>query len=232
MFTAVPFDNVHDCVYFTFSRTIGPNSQSIDTQDVPPALVLGSRSRSEAATTAIEPYDATPTKTTEDNPPTQFEAFEYQDLANVAETVKGAFDDLTGVSPLWFSVEKDGGDMGRNSFSRKRGDGRIGGGGNYVMFGDWRVEESLVDVFENQPQAQSDKQVLCYPMLHKIYQPRRKTLLPACNHNKNPFQKNVLLIGHVILRHPRDAWPTSRRETLKTVYMIWHVRICFSFLVT
>ncbi|CAM9498255.1 unnamed protein product [Ectocarpus sp. 4 AP-2014] len=96
MFTAVPFDNVHNCVYFTFSRTIGPNSQSIDTQDVPPALVLGSRSRSEAATTAIEPYDATPTKTTEDNPPTQFEAFEYQDLADVAKTVKGAFDDLTG----------------------------------------------------------------------------------------------------------------------------------------
>ncbi|CAM9372053.1 unnamed protein product [Ectocarpus sp. 12 AP-2014] len=96
MFTAVPFDNVHDCVYFTFSRTMGPISQSIDTQDVPPALVLGSRSRSEAATTAIEPCDATPTKTTEDNPPTQFEAFEYQDLADVAKTVKGAFDDLTG----------------------------------------------------------------------------------------------------------------------------------------
>ncbi|CAM9148892.1 unnamed protein product [Ectocarpus sp. 13 AM-2016] len=96
MFTAVPFDNVHDRVYFTFSRTMGPISQSIDTQDVPPALVLGSRSRSEAATTAIEPSDATPTKTTEDNPPTQFEAFEYQDLADVAKTVKGAFDDLTG----------------------------------------------------------------------------------------------------------------------------------------
>lgn len=131
---------------------------------MPPALVLGFRSRSEASTTAIESYNATPTKTTEDSPPTQFEAFEYQDLADVAETVKSAFDDLTGVSPLWFSVEKDGGDMGRNSFARKRGDGRSGGGGNYVMFGDWRVEESLVDVFENQPQAQSDKQVLCYPM--------------------------------------------------------------------
>ena len=80
--------------------------------------------------------------------------FRAKDLADVAETVKTVFDDLTGVSPLWFSVEedKDAG-AGRNSHGGERG------GGGYEMFGDWRVEESLVDVFENFPQAGSDKQV-------------------------------------------------------------------------
>lgn len=78
-------------------------------------------------------------------------------MAEVAETVKNAFDDLTGVSPLWFSVEKneDAG-AGSRSLGSKRG------GEGYEMFGDWRVEESLVDVFENQPQAGSDKQVSSY----------------------------------------------------------------------
>lgn len=77
-----------------------------------------------------------------------------KDLADVAETVKTAFDDLTGVSPLWFSVEKDEeAGAGSHSLSSKCG------GGGYEMFGDWRVEESLVDVFEDLPQAGSDKQV-------------------------------------------------------------------------
>lgn len=78
--------------------------------------------------------------------------FRAQDLADVAETVKDSFDDLMGVSPLWFSVEKDE-DPGAGSHSNKRG------GAGYEMFGDWRVEESLLDAFENQPQARSDKQV-------------------------------------------------------------------------
>lgn len=81
-------------------------------------------------------------------------AFRAKDLADVAETVKNAFDNLTGVSPLWFSVEKDEDTgAGRHSTGSKRG------GGGYEMFGDWRVEESLVDVFENHPQPGSDKQV-------------------------------------------------------------------------
>eukprot|EP00752_Nemacystus_decipiens_P006453 g5812.t1 len=84
---------------------------------------------------------------------TRFEAFEYQDLADVAETVKTRFDDLTGVSPLWFSVEKDeDAGAGGHSLGSKRG------GAGYEMFGDWRVEESLLDVFENESQAGSDKQ--------------------------------------------------------------------------
>lgn len=110
--------------------------------------------------TATYQYDAS----TEDSDQqgTHFEAFEYQDLADVAKTIKNAFDELTGVSPLWFSVEQDaGGGTRRHSVGGKRG-GRhsgCGDGGGYEMFGDWRVEESLVDAFENQPQAGSDKQV-------------------------------------------------------------------------
>lgn len=86
--------------------------------------------------------------------PRELFVFRAKDLANVAETVKNTFDNLTGVSPLWFSVEKgeDAG-SGGHPLGGKRG------GGGYEMFGDWRVEESLVDVFENHPKAGSDKQV-------------------------------------------------------------------------
>lgn len=62
-----------------------------------------------------------------------------------------SFDELTGVSPLWFSVEKDEGAGGEGH--------SLGNGRGYEMFGDWRVEESLVDVFEDQTQARSHKQV-------------------------------------------------------------------------
>lgn len=68
--------------------------------------------------------------------------------------MKDTFDELTWVSPLWFSVEKDE-DAGAGNYSL----GGKRGGGGYEMFGDWRVEESLVDAFENQTQAGSDKQV-------------------------------------------------------------------------
>lgn len=86
--------------------------------------------------------------------PAETFVFHAKDLADVAETVKNSFDDLTGVSPLWFSVEKDE-DAGAGGHSL----GSKHGGAGYEMFGDWRVEESLLDVFENQPQAGSDKQV-------------------------------------------------------------------------
>lgn len=121
-------------------------------------LVCGRSSRSttnhEVATAAaIDGHDATNTSTPEDT--THFEAFEYQDVADVADNVKNAFDDLTGVSPLWFSVENDGGaGTGGRSFGGKRD-----GGGGREMFGDWVVEESLVDAFEKESPAGSDKQV-------------------------------------------------------------------------
>lgn len=125
-------------------------------------VLLSLRSTSEPeATTAIDQFDSYAGDS--DQQTTHYEAFEYQDLADVAKTVKNAFDDLTGVSPLWFSVEKDaGGDTRRRPCGGKRGGGRTGRGdvAGYEMFGDWRVEESLVDVFENQPQVRSDKQVL------------------------------------------------------------------------
>lgn len=106
-----------------------------------------------ATAAAIGRHDAINTSSPEDS--THFEAFEYQDVADVADNVKNAFDDLTGVSPLWFSVENDGGDgTGGRSFGGKR-DGRSG----REMFGDWVVEDSLIDVFEKESPAGSDKQV-------------------------------------------------------------------------
>lgn len=65
--------------------------------------------------------------------------------------MKNSFDELTGVSPLWFSVEKDEG-AGVDHHS-------LGTGRGYEMFGDWRIEESLVDVFEDQIRARSHKEV-------------------------------------------------------------------------
>eukprot|EP00903_Cladosiphon_okamuranus_P008772 g8403.t1 len=111
---------------------------------------LGKRNMPSPLDMAMSDYD---TSTTTSGDITRFEAFEYQDLADLAVTVKTTFDDLTGVSPLWFSVEKDqDAEAGSHSLSSKCG------GGGYEMFGDWRVEESLVDVFEDLPQAGSDKQ--------------------------------------------------------------------------
>lgn len=106
---------------------------------------------SEVASAAIHQYDAN----TNFEDGTHFEAFEYQDVADFADNVKNAFDELTGVSPLWFSVENDegAGTRGR-SFGGKRD-----GGGGCERFGDWVVGESLVDVFEDEPPAGSDGQV-------------------------------------------------------------------------
>lgn len=116
--------------------------------------VRSSRSTThEAATSAVDHDAAKAESTPEDN--THFEAFEYQDVADVANNVQNTFEDLTGVSPLWFSVENDegAGTAGR-SFRGKRDGGR-----GCEMFGDWVVEDSLVDVFESEPPAGSDKQV-------------------------------------------------------------------------
>lgn len=87
--------------------------------------------------------------------PTQdFEAFEFVELAASAKKVEHAFEDLTVVSPYWFAVEGDEVGMGQST-------GTGGRRGGSVMFGDWRVDESLVEVFENQSESNvSDKQVV------------------------------------------------------------------------
>lgn len=87
--------------------------------------------------------------------PTRVEAFEYGDLAGATKQLERKFDDLTGISPLWLSV--DGDEPGVPNFSGK---GRRGG---RAMFGDWQLDDSLVEAFENQTDAtQHDKQVIMY----------------------------------------------------------------------
>lgn len=84
---------------------------------------------------------------------TRFEAFEYKELADVAKKMERIFDDLTGVSPLWFGVEGDE-TSGSNSF------GKGGQRGGNIMFGDWQLDESMLEVFENQIEpTRSNKQV-------------------------------------------------------------------------
>lgn len=88
--------------------------------------------------------------------PTRFEAFEYNELANVAKKVERVFDDLTGVSPLWFGGEGDEANGG-NSFGK--GGQRAGN----IMFGDWRLDGSILGVFENQIEpTRSNTQVRLY----------------------------------------------------------------------
>lgn len=85
--------------------------------------------------------------------PTRFEVFEYTELAQGAKQLEYTFDDLRGVSSLWFGVDGDEGVAG-NSFGGKAG--KKGA----AMFGDWRLDESLVEEFEDEIEpSRSDKQV-------------------------------------------------------------------------
>lgn len=85
--------------------------------------------------------------------PTRFEVFEYSELAEGSKKVEYTFDDLRGVSSLWFGDNGDD-DVAGNSFGGK------GGRKVAAIFGDWRLNESLVDEFEDEVEPKrSDKQV-------------------------------------------------------------------------
>ena len=85
--------------------------------------------------------------------PGKFETFEYQQLVDAVKDVEHKLHDLASISPLWFGV--DGNDVGAG---KPLGKGRRSG---RMMFGNWQLDDSLVDVFEDKvdSNAQSDKQV-------------------------------------------------------------------------
>lgn len=88
--------------------------------------------------------------------PVKLEAFEYRKLVDATKEVTHTFDHLAKISPLWFGIEHNE-VGGRTSFSKEdRGDERM-------MFGDWRLDDPLVDVFEGESDlVRSGKQVsLC-----------------------------------------------------------------------
>lgn len=74
--------------------------------------------------------------------PPKVEAFEYRELADATSRLENTFGDLTSVSRLWFSVEGEEAETLKSTEKSRRG--------GQAMFGDWRIDESLVDVFENQ----------------------------------------------------------------------------------
>lgn len=85
--------------------------------------------------------------------PARFEVFEFDELAAGAKKLEQKFDDLRGVSSLWFGGDEDEGLSG-NAF------GRRAGRGGPAMFCDWRLDESMAEGFEDQIEAtRSDKQV-------------------------------------------------------------------------
>lgn len=90
--------------------------------------------------------------------PFKLEAFEYQELTDVTKEITRTFDHLIKISPLWLDIENN--KVGcRTSFSREAD--RDGG---RMMFGDWRLDDPLVDVFEGESDTvRSERQVsLCY----------------------------------------------------------------------
>lgn len=114
--------------------------------------------RSSEATAALHQHTEIARNGLNTKPPwmdaTRFEAFEYSEVADATKKVEKTFEDLTGVSPLWFGLEGD--EEGGGDFFGK--DPRQGN----VMFGDWPLDESLLDVFEDQSdtsRSRSEKQV-------------------------------------------------------------------------